>query len=125
MVAIPQENVPWWHPASAAGARRITPSLAAPHAVGLIERAEELRQRHAERPRQPVDDVQRRRLLPALQVAQVSPVQPRPASAWALPVLTGSGYSGNKSATLTLRAFASRTTCSVEQFRTPRSMPLM
>ena len=34
-------------------------------------------------------------------------------------------YSGNKSATLTLRAFASRTRCSVEQFRTPRSIPLM
>jgi hypothetical protein len=46
-----------------------------PNAVRLIEGCKELRQRHAQGARQSVDDIQRGRLPPSLQITQVGPVQ--------------------------------------------------
>ena len=51
--------------------------LPKPQAIRLVEWGEELRERQAERARQPVEDVQRRRLLAALQTGHVGPARSR------------------------------------------------
>jgi hypothetical protein len=57
-------------------ARAIAARFPESKAIWLVERCEELRQRHAERAGQAIDDLERGRLLAALEIADVCPVQP-------------------------------------------------
>ena len=75
--------------ASATGAKSVSPNLAMPDAVGLIERREELSEVHASCTGKAVDHVHCGGLAATFEVGQVGPVQPGPVGQFLLRQLKG------------------------------------
>ena len=58
----------------------VSPGLAEPKAVRLIEGRKELGERHAERAGEAIDDMDGRRLTSSLEVGDVGPMEPAPSA---------------------------------------------